>query len=328
MKHLQHNYGLGGVAIGNGFKEISDEQAQKTLEAAWNAGVRYYDTSPWYGLGLSERRFGHFLHNKKREEYQLSTKIGRILTATKNPPKTMWHNPSPFDYTYDYSAEATRRSVEDSLQRLGVESLDFVFIHDLSPDHDSEYKNGTTWEDHFEIAKNGAMPELDKMKEEGLIKAWGLGVNTRAPILKSLEVAKPDVFLAAIQYSLLDHKDALDNLFPAIEKNNAELIIAAPFNSGLLTGSERYNYANDIPAEIKTRLKKIKEVAEKHNVNLTAASLQFSLAPKCVGNVLAGASEPRQVEENKKALEVKIPAEFWADLKDQNLIDTNAQTPK
>ena len=224
---IKEKLGLGGVAIGNGFKVLSDKEAEQTLEAAWDAGIRYYDTSPWYGLGLSERRFGHFLHNKKRDDYILSTKVGRILTATDKIPETMWNDPSPFDYKYDYSAEAVRRSIEDSLQRMGVSRIDYVFIHDLSPDHNDEYKDGTTWLDHFEVARKGAMPELTKMREEGLIKGWGLGVNTIEPIIKTLEEtdADPDIFLSAIQYSMVDHKKSLDELFPAIEKHHVGLTI-------------------------------------------------------------------------------------------------------
>ncbi len=324
---LQHKFGLGGVAIGNGFKELSDAEAEKTLEAAWEAGVRYYDTSPWYGLGLSERRFGHFLHNKKREGYVLSSKVGRVLKATENIPEVMWKNPSPFDYKYDYSAEAVRRSVEDSLQRLGIESIDYAFIHDLSPDHNDEYEEGTTWEDHFVVAKKGAIPELEKMKKEGLIKAWGLGVNTIDPILKTLEVAKPDIFLSAIQYSLVNHKDALMRLLPAIEQSEVTLINAAPFNAGLLAGQKRYNYAGDMPDDISQRYKKILKIAKKYKVDLIAASLQFSLAPKCVGTVLAGASKPEQVQENIKVFEKKIPSEFWSELKQENLIEQKAEIP-
>ncbi|MDX1719468.1 MAG: aldo/keto reductase, partial [Salegentibacter mishustinae] len=181
--------------------------------------------------------------------------------------------------------------------------------------------------DHFEVAKNGAMPELEKMKEEGLIKAWGLGVNTIDPILKTLEVAKPDVFLSAIQYSLVHHKDALERLLPAIEKSEATLINAAPFNAGLLTGQKRYNYGGEMPEDISERYKKILKIAEKHKVNLVAASLQFSLAPKAADTVLVGASKPEQVQENVKALEEKIPAEFWSDLKQENLIEQKAEVP-
>ena len=326
---LKQKLGLGGVAIGNGFKVMTDEAAAKTLDAAWNAGVRYYDTSPWYGLGLSERRFGHFLHNKKRDEYILSTKVGRVLTATDNIPETMWNEPSPFDYKYDYSAEAVRRSIEDSLQRLGVERIDYVFIHDLSPDHNDEYEEGTTWLDHFEVARKGAMPELTRMREEGLIKGWGLGVNTIEPIIKTLTEtdADPDLFLSAIQYSLVDHKKSLDELFPVIENHDVGLIAAAPFNAGLLSGKDRYNYGGEMPDEKVKKLNGIKDIAKKHSVDLSTASLQFSYAPKVVNTVLAGASEPEQVQENAKSFEVKIPQEFWEELKQKNLIDARAEIP-
>ena len=327
---IKEKLGLGGVAIGNGFKVLSDKEADKTLEAAWDAGIRYYDTSPWYGLGLSERRFGHFLHNKKKDDYILTTKGGRVLSATKNIPETMWNEPAPFDYKYDYSAKAVRRSIEDSLQRLGIESIDYVFIHDLSPDHNDEYKDGTTWLDHFEVARKSAMPELTKMREEGLIKGWGLGVNTIEPIVKTLEEtdADPDIFLSAIQYSLVDHKKSLDELFPSIEKHNVGLITAAPFNAGLLSGQGRYNYSGDMPEEKVKKLNGIKEIAKKHKVDLSTASLQFSYAPKIVNTVLAGASKPEQVQENAKAFDIKIPSQFWEDLKKENLIDERAEVPE
>ena len=239
----------------------------------------------------------------------------------------MWVNPAPFDYKYDYSAEAVRRSVEDSLQRLGVERLDYVFIHDLSPDHNEEYEDGVTWLDHFEVAKNGAMPELTKMREEGIIKGWGLGVNTIEPILKTMEVADPDVFLSAIQYSMVKHKDSIDRLFPAIKKNNVALIVAAPFNAGLLAGKDRYNYQGEMPEDIKKKYKRIREIADAHKVDLSTASMQFSYAPEEVDTLLVGASHPRQPKENMKFLDVKIPSDFWKELKSENLIDERAATP-
>ncbi|GAA4321509.1 aldo/keto reductase [Pontixanthobacter gangjinensis] len=326
---LKQKLGLGGVAIGNGFKVMSDKQSEQTLEAAWDAGIRYYDTSPWYGLGLSERRFGHFLHNKKRDDYILTTKVGRVLTATNKVPETMWNEPSPFDYEYDYSAEAVRRSYEDSLQRLGVERIDYLFIHDLSPDHNDEYEDGNTWLDHFEVARKGAMPELTRMREEGLIKGWGLGVNTIEPIVKTLEDtdADPDLFLSAIQYSLVHHKKSLDELFPVIEKHKVGLMAAAPFNAGLLSGQDRYNYGGEMPDEKVEKLNGIKDVAKKHKVDLSTASIQFSFAPDVVNTVLAGASKPEQIRENARAFDVKIPAEFWKDLKKEGLIDERAQVP-
>ena len=130
-----YRVGLGGVAIGTGFAPISSQQSDEVMRAAWAAGVRYFETSPWYGLGLSERRVGHFLSDQPREEYVISTKVGRILTPTDDVPETMWKAPSPFDYEYDYTADGARRSIEASLQRLGLANLDIVFIHDLAPHH-------------------------------------------------------------------------------------------------------------------------------------------------------------------------------------------------
>src|SRR5438045_5455303 len=191
---LPYHFGLGGVPIGNEFSAVTDTDAEQTLEAAWNAGIRYYDVSPWYGLGLAERRFGHFLHNQNRNDYIISSKVGKLLKASK---KAIQSNLFPFagspnTVVFDYSATGVRRSVEDSLQRLGIDSLDIVFVHDLSPDN--KYLEGK-WKEHFEIAKEGAFPELARMREEGLIKAWGLGVNRPEPILAAMEVADTDIFL-------------------------------------------------------------------------------------------------------------------------------------
>jgi D-threo-aldose 1-dehydrogenase len=146
---------------------------------------------------------------------------------------------------YDYSAPGVRRSIEDSLQRLGIESIDIVFVHDLSPDNTS-LDGG--WERHFEIARKGAFPELTRMRQEGLIKGWGLGVNRPEPILATLDVADPDIFLLASQYSLIDHQYALDHVFPAVRARNVSLVIGSALNAGFLSGSDRYNYGPEIPA--------------------------------------------------------------------------------
>lgn len=318
------SFGLGGVAIGNAFRPTTDQQAQETMQAAWDAGVRYFDTSPWYGLGLSERRFGHFLHNQKREDYVLSTKIGRLLKASKEVPDSMWVDPSPFSYGYDYTAEGTRRSVEDSLQRLGIESIDIVFIHDLSPDN-ADMKDD--WKDYFKIAEKGAMPELTKMREEGLIKAWGFGVNTIDPILKALQVADPDVFLSATRYSLIDHEEALNRLFPACQERGVSIISGAPLNSGFLAGIDRYNYSTDIPPVFLEKRQKISQVASRHGVDVKTAALQFCAAPEVVSAVIPGTRYPGQAKENVASMKTKIPNIFWEELKKENLIATHAATP-
>ena len=172
-------FGMGGVPLGNEFSVVTDEDANAILEAAWSAGVRYYDVSPWYGLGLAERRFGYFLHNKRRSDYVLSSKVGKLLKASKTYNRDLFpFSPSPNNVVFDYTGPGIRRSIEDSLQRLGIESLDIAFVHDLSPDNKLL---PTPWEEQFKIAMTGAFPELTRMREEGVIKGWGLGVNGTHP---------------------------------------------------------------------------------------------------------------------------------------------------
>ena len=219
-------FGLGGVPLGNEFEVITDEDAYKTLDAAWSAGVRYYDVSPWYGLGLAERRFGYYLHNKKRDEYILSSKVGKLLKASRqnNAKSNFPFSPSPNNVVFDYTADGVRRSVEDSLQRLGVGNLDIVFVHDLSPDNKLL---PTSWQQQFEIALKGAFPALDRMKAEGTIRGWGIGVNTPEPILRVMQEADPDICLLASQYSLIDHANALNRIFPVARQRNVKFVIGS-----------------------------------------------------------------------------------------------------
>src|SRR5467141_2095529 len=261
-------FAMGGVPLGNEFEVVTDKDAYATLEAAWSAGIRYYDVSPWYGLGLAERRYGNFLHNKNRSEYVLSTKVGKLLKASKTAKNKEYFpfSPSPNDVIYDYTASGVRRSIEDSLQRLGIDSLDIAFVHDLSPDN--KYLP-TSWQEQFEIAEKGAFPELTRMREEGLVKGWGIGVNTPEPILRVLQVADLDVCLLASQYSLIDHKNALNQVFPAVRQRNASLVIGSSLNAGFISGSPRYNYGKEaykIPAEFLEKRKRLREVAGNHGV--------------------------------------------------------------
>lgn len=317
--------GLGGAPLGGTSKlAVSDEEAVAILNTAWETGVRLFDTSPWYGLGLSERRFGHLLHGKNRDEYVLSSKVGRILTAAPKPPKTGWANPDSFNYTYDYSASATRRSVEDSLQRLGVSSLDIVFIHDLSPDN-GDMKD--KWSEYFDQAVKGAMPELTKMREEGLIKGWGLGVNTLPPILKTLEAADPDIFLAACQYSLIEHEESVTTLFPACDKKGVSIMVGSPLNNGFLAGADRFNYGPKIPDGHLEKRARLQTIATAHKVDLRTAALQFTAAPATVCATIPGSRERNQPVENIQSMSVRIPAEFWAELRHEKLIAEQAPVP-
>ncbi|MFN4160636.1 MAG: aldo/keto reductase [Stenotrophomonas sp.] len=319
--------GLGGVAIGNGFAEASDAQSEATLAAAYAAGVRYFDTSPWYGLGLSERRYGHHLHNHSARDYTLSTKVGRLLTATTGALQdTMWQSPSPFHYRYDYSADGVRRSVEDSLNRLGVSQLDVVFIHDLSPDNEKDL--GMPWEQRFAEAAKGAMPALTRMREEGLIKAWGFGVNRPEPALRAIADADPDIFLLACQYSLLDHAEALHETFPKIAAHGASVVVGSPLLAGYLAGRDRYLYDGTVPSWAPEKRAKVQAVCDRHGVDLRTAALQFANAPEVVSAVIPGARTPEQVRANVASMAIAIPAAFWAELKQQGLIAADAPVPR
>src|ERR1700733_8101925 len=322
-------FGLGGVPLGNEFAVVTDKDANAILDAAWSAGIRYYDVSPWYGLGLAERRYGNFLHSKKRSEYVISSKVGKLLKASKTAKENglFPFSPSPNDVVFDYTAPGVRRSIEDSLQRLGIDSLDIVFVHDISPENKLL---PTSWQEQFDIAVKGAFPELTRMREEGLIKGWGIGVNTPEPILRVLAEADPDVCLMASQYSLIDHKNALDQLFPAVRRKNASLVVGSSLNAGFLSGSPRYNYGKEsykIPSEFLEKRNKLREVATNHGVDLRTAALQFSASPDVAAALIVGASSEQQILADYTSMQTRIPAEFWVELKAQRLIEQNAPTP-
>jgi D-threo-aldose 1-dehydrogenase len=322
-------FGLGGVPLGNEFAVVTDKDAYAILEAAWSAGVRYYDVSPWYGLGLAERRYGTFLHAKKRSEYIISSKVGKLLKASKTAKnrELFPFSPSPNDVIFDYTASGVRRSIEDSLQRLGIDSLDIVFVHDLSSDNKLL---PTSWQEQFEIATKGAFPELTRMREEGLIRGWGIGVNTPDPILRVFREADPDICLMASQYSLIDHKNALNQLFPAARNKGASFVVGSSLNAGFISGSSRYNYGKEsykIPLEFIDKRKRLRQVAANHGIDLRTAALQFSAAPDVAAALVVGASSEQQILADYTSMQTKIPAEFWTELKTERLIEQNAPTP-
>ncbi|MCR0981989.1 aldo/keto reductase [Roseomonas populi] len=324
-----HRLGLGGQPLSNGFgKVVSDETAIEVMNAAWDSGIRLYDTSPWYTLGRGERRMGQVLSSKPRDEFVLSTKVGRLL----NPDRELglrrvanWADAPPFRHVFDYTADGTRRSIEDSLQRMGLSRIDIVFVHDLSPStSDIPDKD---WRAQFEIARRGAFPALAKMKEEGIIKAWGMGVNDPEPIMAALEVAEPDIFLAATQYSLADHSKALDGIIPAIQAKGASIMVGAPLNGGFLAGKNRFNYGPSIPAAMTEKRERMEHVARNHGVDLRVAALHFLNASPVVSCFIPGASTPEQPRQNAQAFRTTIPAGFWAEMKKEGLIDGRAPTP-
>jgi D-threo-aldose 1-dehydrogenase len=322
-------FGMGGVPLGNEFAVVTDKEAEATIEAAWSAGIRYYDMAPWYGLGLAERRYGSFLHGKDRSAFVISSKVGKLLRASKTATGKRYFpfSPSPNDVIFDYTASGVRRSIEDSLQRLGIDSLDIAFVHDISPDNRIL---PTPWEEQFEIARKGAFPELSRMRDEGLIKGWGIGVNTPEPILKLLDVSDPDICLLASQYSLIEHKNALNQVFPAARAKNVSFVMGSALNAGFISGSPRFNYGQDsykIPPAYIEKRKKLREVASSHGVDLRTAALQFSATPDVAAALVVGASSEQEILADYTSMQTKIPAEFWAELKAQNLIEQNAPIP-
>jgi D-threo-aldose 1-dehydrogenase len=316
--------GLGGVPIGNGFAPATDEQCEATLQAAWAAGVRYFDTSPWYGLGLSERRFGLFLKDQPRSEFVVSTKIGRLLHGASAAPPTQWKQPSPFNYRYDYTAAGVRRSIEDSLQRLGLGRIDVVFVHDLSPDNDDL---GQRWTTQFDVAQKGAFVELSKMRKEGLIGAWGLGVNRPEPALRTLDVADPDIFLLATQYSLIEHDDAVEKTFPAMAKRGVSVVVGSPLNAGYLAGRDRYNYKGTVPAGAAEKRRRLQTISSKYGLDLRTVALQFCAAPSVVSAVIPGARTAEQARANAQSMRVSVPMKLWDELKKEALIHEAAVVP-
>lgn len=321
----KHRIGLGGVAIGTAFNDISDNEAHDILSSAWDEGIRYFGTSPWYGLTKSEKRFGEYLRSKKREDFVFSTKVGRLFKEVPKDqvPPTMWKNPFHYDFKHDYTADGIKRSIEDSLERTGLPYFDIIYVHDLSED-----QVGDRYPYFLKQAQEGAFKVLSALRDEGVIKAWGMGVNKIEPILDCLDSADPDLCLSATQYSILEHEDAVDRLLPAVKKAGVKLVSGAGFNSGYLAGRKRYNYKDQIPKDIAEKYKKLQIIAEKHNVNLLDASIQFVLAAKEFVSIIPGAGKPEQAIANAKTLEVDIPSEFWNELKMESIIYDRAATPK
>lgn len=314
--------GMGGAPLGNLFTPIAETDALATIQAAWDAGIRHYDTAPHYGCGLSEHRVGHVLRQQKRDDFTLSTKVGRLLVAAQDVPDfdQNFAHPLPFRRVVDYTADGARRSIEDSLQRLGLSRIDIVYIHDCAPDW-----LGDAWEDQFAVAMNGAARALTRLREEGIIGGWGFGVNVVEPCIRALEQADPDIFLVAGRYTLLDHV-ALDKLLPLCEARGAKVVLGGPYNSGLLAGGTTFNYET-APAEIVDRARRIGAHCARHGVDLKAAALQFCVAHPAVAAVIPGPRTVTEVTENARMMTAPIPAALWIELKADGLLPATAPTP-
>jgi D-threo-aldose 1-dehydrogenase len=313
--------GFGGAPLGNMFEVVDEGTAEAALTAAWETGVRYFDTAPHYGSGLSEHRFGTILRGNPRDAFVLSTKVGRLLrpdpSRPENPP---FVEGLPFRVEVDYSYDATARSIEDSCQRLGLAQVDIVFVHDLAADH-----LGDAWQEQFDLARAGAFRALSDFRDQGVIKAWGLGVNLTEPCVRALEQADPDVFLLAGRYSLLN-QPALARLFPMCAERGVHVVVGGPYNSGLLAGGRTFEY-QDAPAEMIAKRDRIAAVCERHGADIRSAALQFCAAHPVVASIIPGAKRAEKVKENARLLAATVPAAVWDELRHEGLIPADAPVP-
>ncbi|MGW5644816.1 aldo/keto reductase [Saccharopolyspora sp. NPDC003752] len=328
---LPGRLGFGTAPLGNMFRAIPEEEAAATVEAAWDGGIRYFDTAPFYGAGLAEIRLGDGLADRPRDEFVLSTKVGRVILDEIEDPAArdlgekggIFEHGRPNKIVPDYSADATMRSIEDSLKRLRTDRLDIVWVHDVAQDF-----YGDEWLAAYESARTGAFRVLQQLRDEGVIKAWGLGVNRVEPLELTLDLdeAKPDAFLLAGRYTLLDHERALQRLLPAAEAQSVDIVVGGPYSSGILAGGQHFEY-QEAPASIIAKVERIKSLAAQHGVGIKAAALQFSLAHPAVAAAIPGATRPSRIAEDVAALNETVPAAFWAALRAEGLVAQDAPLP-
>ena len=320
--------GFGSAPLGNLYRITTDKDAQSTLEAAWKAGVRYYDTAPLYGLGLSETRLNQFLRGKKRDSYVLSTKIGRLLEVCSPTQRTgigkFFDTPNRREI-FDYSYDGVMRSLEFSLERLGIDSIDIVFAHDVDV---FTHKSEAARDAHVKTLMQGGYKALVKLRDQKVIKAIGAGVNEWQVCETLANSGEFDLFLLAGRYTLLE-QEALNSFLPLCEQRGIGIVLGGPYNSGILaTGPKKgayYNY-DPAPKHILDRVAKIEAVCKKHKVKLPEAALRFPLLHPCVVSVIPGAVTPKEVALNVKTLSAKIPKALWNELKSVGLMDEHAKT--
>ncbi|WP_079529226.1 aldo/keto reductase [Halobacillus hunanensis] len=320
---LKEKVGFGTAPLGNMFREVSEEEAQETIKTAWDQGIRYFDTAPLYGAGLSELRLGKALSNYNRDDYVVSTKVGRVISDEMEEKEGLFEDARKNKVITDYTEDATLRSIEQSLERLKTDHLDVVYVHDISPDF-----HGDEWISKFDEARKGAFRVLTRLREEGVINSWGIGVNTTEPIELALELedANPDLCLQATQYTLLNHDRALQRLMPTAQEKGVGIVVGSPYNSGVLLGGSHYNYEK-APSEIMTKVEQLNGIAKNHKVSLKAAALQFSTAHPAVAAVIPGSTRPDRIKEDLASMKTEIPASFWQELVEREFISPKAPLP-
>ncbi|MGD9912546.1 MAG: aldo/keto reductase [Rhizobiaceae bacterium] len=320
--------GFGTAPLGNLYRAISDDDAQAVLTAAWDTGCRYFDTAPLYGLGLSETRVNRFLRGKRRDDYVLSTKIGRLLQVCPPEQRTgigkFFETPTRKE-VYDYTHDGVMRSVEFSLERLGVDRIDILYAHDLDI-----YTLGTqaALDAKFAEFMGSGYQALLKLRDEGVIRAFGAGVNEWESCQWLAERGDFDLFLLAGRYTLLE-QEALRSFLPLCEQRGIGIVLGGPYNSGVLASGPKpgafYNYF-EAPQEILDRVARIQSVCRSHGVKLIEAALNFPLQHPAIVSVIPGGQRVEEVKSNRGFLDVQIPPALWADLKAQGLMRKDAPT--
>lgn len=305
--------GLGAAQLGNIYRVTTEEEVVGAVDAAWERGIRYFDTAPHYGVGLSERRLGEQLRTRSRDDYVLSTKVGRLLVPT--PERAHERDPHGFDVpadpsrVWDFSRDGILRSVESSLERLGLDRFDVLYLHD--PD------------DHFEQASTEGIGALIELREQGLVTAVGAGMNHAAPLAELIRRADIDLVMCAGRFTLIDG-EALDDLLPLALERGVGVVAAAVYNSGLLSRNRpaadaMFNY-EPVPAELLNRTNRVADVCEAHGVSLPEAAIAYVLRHPAVVSVVFGARGRDQVEQTVDRYEKDVPAALWAELESLNLI--------
>jgi D-threo-aldose 1-dehydrogenase len=304
--------GFGGGPLGGLFEPVDDGTAAAALAAAWDGGIRYFDTSPHYGIGISERRIGAALHGRPRAEYTLSTKVGRVLVPQDPAGRTDPHFAVPATHrrVWDFSPDGIRRSVEDSLARMGADRFDVLFLHDA--------------EDHFEDALRNGYPALAALRAEGIVGAIGAGMYDTAMLTRLVRETDADVVMLAGGYTLLT-QPALDDLLPACAERGVSVLAVAIFNSGLLATNRpapgaHFDYG-PVPEEIVIRAHRLADVCEAHGVTLPQAAMAFPLRHPVVAGIVVGMRTPAEVSANIAAFQAEIPAALWSDLRAEGLLD-------
>lgn len=315
--------GLGCSQMGGLYQATSAREVEDVFASAWAAGVRYFDTAPYYGYTRSEHRLGAQLADCPRHEYVVSTKVGRLLRpdASVAPGDGGWANPYPFRPQYDYSYSGVMRSFEDSQQRLGLAHIDILYVHDIGRNTHGELHD-TYWQ---QLTTGGGLRALDELRSSGAVKAVGLGVNEWQVVRDVMQEFDLDCIMLAGRYTLLEQDSLSPFLDLCLQRGNA-IVAAGVFNSGVLAGSNKFNYG-DAPAHVVARVQKLSVTCAEFGVPLPAAALQFPLAHPVVVCCVVGTRTAAQFEENLSWLEQEIPAELWQALRARGLLHPDAPVP-